>query len=893
MCTNKKLILLSACFALTVQALPLAALHAQTACEVQQMRLVPANRQTAMPNKKGQGVSNKKGQDVPQMRLAKTALAAPVARPMTSATTATATRLLSSTYSYVSDSQSANDNFDYTYTYDKNGLPTSVVGTDGLRRDYEFTLNAQGYWTQRTVSSSKNGTPVSTVQTRRTYDDQNRVTSEAEYTINSAGTDFVLTSKNVYSYDNGADGYRSSHTVYNALGAETSIEQTLWFNAVGGYVTNLWSYPYNRTTIEVDNGQNTCTLYTYSSPEGVALESYTTTKYSLLTDDHYVETESMTSRYEGDGNVSKSGVATEVALDPSTNEVTEKPYSVVYVGGTAMRTPQAWRKCSLNEYLNLPVTEANGNRHSVCYDAESNCVVRSYTCEWVGNSIAKVHRSAAGAPDSTAYLRYDAAGKCEGEVCFCADGSFTVADNSRRESLQDYKDNAVYISLYDARGTLQRELKCLSSASDEYLNTYSPRLVIKDGDAWTAAANTTVSYSTDDGRRCDMSTDALGRVTAIRSTRLVEGATTPSYLTRSVYSYTADGKVREVAYRYSDAHDADSEMLTHCRETEQSSKGPVVVYYSDESFTTMTAKEVYDISAHCTTRWNYMGRAWLLSSVDALTEGHFDGDIFVFTTSEKDQDGNIVPVKRQEKMMYGPENWCRDYTWDAAKGEFVGSTGGTMTATAAREFTCVDPFPHEESYDSFWSMVATPIRVCGEGDRQVDIVFEWDSESGGWLMTKEGYRVSDDGLTCSYVYEDNEGMQTVEYVRNADGRLVSYSGTMSFGGITFFNEQTYTYDSEGRLVAHVKRNERPGFDSTISYSYRYGEVEVSGIDAASADMAARVTVEGRTFCLSGVALSLYDAVGRLVTRGNGSVTAPSAGVYLLKAEGQTVKVVVR
>lgn len=202
-----------------------------------------------MPNKKGQGVSNKKGQGVPQMRLAKTALAAPVARPMTSATTATATRLLSSTYSYVSDSQSANDNFDYTYTYDKNGLPTSVVGTDGLRRDYEFTLNAQGYWTQRTVSSSKNGTPVSTVQTRRTYDDQNRVTSEAEYTINSADTDFVLTSKNVYSYDNGADGYRSSHTVYNALGAETSIEQTLWLNAVGGYVTNLWSYPFCHGTL--------------------------------------------------------------------------------------------------------------------------------------------------------------------------------------------------------------------------------------------------------------------------------------------------------------------------------------------------------------------------------------------------------------------------------------------------------------------------------------------------------------------------------------------------------------------------------------------------------------------------------------------------------------------
>ena len=54
MCTNKKLILFSACFALTVQASPQAALHAQTACEVQQMRLVPANRQTAIPNKKSE-----------------------------------------------------------------------------------------------------------------------------------------------------------------------------------------------------------------------------------------------------------------------------------------------------------------------------------------------------------------------------------------------------------------------------------------------------------------------------------------------------------------------------------------------------------------------------------------------------------------------------------------------------------------------------------------------------------------------------------------------------------------------------------------------------------------------------------------------------------------------
>ena len=104
---------------------------------------------------------------------------------------------------------------------------------------------------------------------------------------------------------------------------------------------------------------------------------------------------------------------------------------------------------------------------------------------------------------------------------------------------------------------------------------------------------------------------------------------------------------------------------------------------------------------------------------------------------------------------------------------------------------------------------------------------------------------------------------------------------------------TYTYDSEGRVTMLVKTNKRTNFDSTATYGYIYDKVEASAVDDISADLVARLKVKGRTFSLSGAYLSLYDPSGRLVMHGRGSLTAPSAGLYLLKSEGKTVKVVVK
>lgn len=589
--------------------------------------------------------------------------------------------------------------------------------------------------------------------------------------------------------------------------------------------------------------------------------------------------------------MSRSGSMTDVQLDPSTNDVTLKPYSVVYVGERAELTPKAWRVCSLNEYLQLPVTEANGNRHYACYDAATGLPTQTYTCSWVGHGIAKERHSTADGSATTTYRRYDADGKSEGEVCFCSDGSFTVADKNRRESLQDFKDSAVYISLYDAAGCLQQQLKCKGSVSDASFNSFVPAFVMRRGDSWVAAANLSFTYS--NGTNIDITTDALGRAAVCRRRLVQEGESSVSYVSRHEYSYLENGNVREVEYRYKDTHDETTEYVAHYAEKEKTENGMNVVFYEDETFTAMTQKTVYDIAAHSITHSRWQDAGWVVDNIEALTEAHFDGDIYVYTTCEKDRNGNIVPTGRCEKMLFGPECWVREYAWDAATSQFVGLTGRSLRSASPREFSYIEPVPFEDSYDGFRSLAVSPTVVCGSGDSTMDISFEWDSDSNSWLMSKEGYSVSDDGLTCRYFYAEDGVQQEVEYVRRADGRLVSYSGSLSFPFWETVNKQTYTYDSEGRVTMHVKTNKRTNFDSTITYCYNYDEVEVSAVDDISADLVASLKVYGRTFSLSGADLSLYDPSGRLVMHGHGSVTAPSAGLYLLKSEGKTVKVVVK
>ena len=84
------------------------------------------------------------------------------------------------------------------------------------------------------------------------------------------------------------------------------------------------------------------------------------------------------------------------------------------------------------------------------------------------------------------------------------------------------------------------------------------------------------------------------------------------------------------------------------------------------------------------------------------------------------------------------------------------------------------------------------------------------------------------------------------------------------------------------MLKLVKEAKRPFFESVITYAFHYGDVTLTAVDNLSADMVAQVQVNGRTFSLNGTQLALYDTAGLLITKAKDAVTAPAAGLYLLK-----------
>lgn len=77
-----------------------------------------------------------------------------------------------------------------------------------------------------------------------------------------------------------------------------------------------------------------------------------------------------------------------------------------------------------------------------------------------------------------------------------------------------------------------------------------------------------------------------------------------------------------------------------------------------------------------------------------------------------------------------------------------------------------------------------------------------------------------------------------------------------------------------------------------AYTIAYGEVEVSnGISAPAVQLASHLHIAGKTITADGVKLlELFSADGKLVgSSRNGSITAPSSGIYIVVADGKRLK----
>lgn len=392
-----------------------------------------------------------------------------------------------------------------------------------------------------------------------------------------------------------------------------------------------------------------------------------------------------------------------------------------------------------------------------------------------------------------------------------------------------------------------------------------------------------------------VTTDTYGRIIDIQGKTVSSDGSIISSAHENRYSYTYvnDNNVKCVYYTYDNKYDESSQKAIQFYQVNKNDQGREIIYYSDATFSVPQKKLVYDLATHCLTEYSYEATGWKQDKTEAFTEGHFEGDIEVFSVYMNGTGGTIQPLKKWETGYEGSVRWRRYYNWDKDKAKWVGTYGNNTIRTATQEFSFIEPDAFIDSYDPYRYGKNEAQTVCSDMYSKMNINFEWDKDNDCWLMTKEGYDVSADGLTCNYFFISDEGEIKTVYVRNAAGLLLSYRSTMGIGDDEYINNQTYTYDADGRLLKLVKETKRPSFESVITYAYHYGDVTLSAVDNLSADVAAKVQVNGRTFSLNGTQLALYDTTGQLVTKAKDAVTAPAAGLYLLKADGKTLKVVVK
>lgn len=810
------------------------------------------------------------------------------------------TRLLSCDYTYDNKMSNKVEHDTYTYTYDANGLP-KVAMRGKTRYEYEFDMNDKGLWTKRTIYMAPEGkTRTMTEQTTRLYDEENRLVEEKTFEPqdpNNASS-LVLKTLNNYKYDHGTAGYCSQHISYTAENEVSSIKQKLWVEALQTFKTNEWSQEQQgdrRTEIEVDNATNTFISRLYTNAKGTEVQQEAKTTYITLTDNLTLVAENVRCTYK-DGALDRVyGYAYNYAFDAATNMVTEKAYDITLVNGEAVTstTPSSWTKKSVNMYTNKAWTQANGNRYTYDYDVNTGNLKTTTTYEWQSNNIVKKTRNGI-----TQYSYYNNEGIEQGYVLYNGDRSYTVRDN-RCEGLQDYKDHAVYVTQYNADGTIKKELRLIVDEVDEtlYKANIPAKVMIKNGDTWVASGQQSFVYL-HEYSNTDMyavTTDTYGRIIDIQGKTVSSDGSIISSAHKNRYSYTYvnDNNVKCVYYTYDNKYDESSQKAIQFYQVNKNDQGREIIYYSDATFSVPQKKFVYDLATHSLTEYSYEGTGWKQDKIEAFSEGHYEGDIEVFSVYMNGTDGTIQPLRKWETGYDGVDQWRRYYNWDKDKAKWVGTYGNNTIKTATQEFTYIEPDAFIDSYDPYRYGKNEAQTVCSDMYSKMNINFEWDKDNDCWLMTKEGYDVSDDGLTCNYFFISDEGEIKTVYVRNAAGQLVSYRSTMGIGDDEYINNQTYTYDADGRLLQLVKETKRPSFESVITYAYHYGDVTLSAVDNLSADVAAKVQVNGRTFSLNGTQLALYDTAGQLITKAKDAVTAPAAGLYLLKADGKTLKVVVK
>lgn len=459
---------------------------------------------------------------------------------------------------------------------------------------------------------------------------------------------------------------------------------------------------------------------------------------------------------------------------------------------------------------------------------------------------------------------------------FISDNSeyYIAADNSY--TVLKYPDNSdeVLLTFYDAHGKETRRIK----SGEDVQKWRSPSVMEEyENGKWVALKNATITLGAGSENHTTVKTNELGY--GVWSEIYEDGKLSET----SEIKYTDNGYVTT----YYEANGNGVMYLEEIESAKLLADGSTEIIYTDYDEDgeieekERTVVQIDGIETYY--NWDEDANDWKIShmNIPPVSSTNADG---VSVTILRRWNGEAIEEYQtilEDKNADGTKKWTEIYNkedgeWKPSqKTEYAAYSFGAVSCTLPS-----NPLPAIIPQSLFNDFFLVP--AC-EGVSEIS--YGWNEETNSWDTANSSFR------DFSYSERQEDGYKIVEafyrgkpytYYIDSKNRLVVYEGPDG-------PARLFDYDEEGRVTQMTFRS-----NEVESYVIEYGQVEVSnGISAPAVQLASHLRIAGKTITAAGVKqLQLFSADGKLVGNSlNGTITAPSSGIYIVVADGKRLKVV--
>ena len=843
------------------------------------------------------------------------------------------------------------ENRSHTITYDKYGRRATYTtynsdGTVSDERKYTYEVGPFNYWTTKYVQVKNyrtNNEWADWEKEEREIDENKNITHKKTYTRKldrnfneEAGKyedkyELVLTHDVTYDYshaflENGVEtrGAISEEYQYSSETGELIVYRKYqWSDLAKAYVLSKQTY-YNQSKMDTEFGEDFIKETNYRQNEqGEWVRYQVHTK--LYENGEYVGYKNYS--YEEDG-------VTIYYVDASKRVPT---HDSPEPGWTSLVTYNYDEKT--DTFIPYIKQETMGTESN--FDGSvDNYAYKSYTYnngEWVlGVSITKeildglVYKTTQeiGSQTYVTYEKLDENHMVIGTVEYNNDKSYQVVTQSTKDEESDRYYSLMYY--YDANNnlikTIRREDGFKTNVEGNYIKQGSYTYYeLKDG-KWELVKEYSVkegSYMGYEFTTVYQFTDEGYPSTITEYAKSTTGG--KDFINeKTVYTYVDNGYKEEV---YSVWSPTDftlqlDEYSTYYILADGGVESTNVVYDDEKKPGTIAEGRRYvnyDDGSYINYTYSKKTKDWVETSSykapfqDIVNEYLEDGTR-ITTTRKQGDNGEVINISKEESRYGNYDDKSIEmkatYTWDEANNEWVGIEKNEKCNESiefGKEF--IDPI---DNYTDEYMPHDAVTPYTKSYFLEASKYYNWDATAKDWkVVKKEGmdnrdytYQIDGNKLTIVRTLntDDSNEKSTEEIVVNGEGYLTSDTETTQrteLDGVPrseYKTAKNYTFNKYGLIEQFSSEDYSDGEISySNSYIYLYEDAQIipTLIEQLPLSTTAKgISVEGLTIRHDGSIL-LYNAEGRLAARGNGFVIAPQAGLYVIKTEGQTVKMVMK